>query len=121
MKSKIKFFSSAAILLAVLAVPATVSLAAGFAPPNVPGLPGGTITEIVTAVMNWLLVLVGIFGVIGFAIAGILYLISAGDETKAGTAKNAMMFSIIGVIVAILGLVIIKAAQSMLGGQSTTF
>jgi len=32
-----------------------------------------------------------------------------------------MMYSIIGVIVALIGLVIIKAVQGMLGGTSTTF
>ncbi len=120
MKNKIKASLSVAIA-ALMAIPATVSLAAGFTPPTGTLLPEGTITQIVTGIMNWLLVLVGIFGVIGFAIAGILYLISAGDETKAEKAKNAMLYSIIGVIVAILGMVVIKAAQTMLGGQVTTY
>jgi len=84
-------------------------------------LPGGSITDIVTGIMNWLLMMVGIVGVIGFAIAGILYLTAAGDEGRIETAKNAMMYSIIGVIVALIGLVIIKAVQGMLGGTSTTF
>jgi hypothetical protein len=64
--------------------------------------------------MNWLLGLVGVIGVIGFAIAGILYLTAAGDETRMGTAKKAMTYSIIGVIIALAGLVIINATFHML-------
>lgn len=80
-------------------------------------LPGGTITEIIFNVMNWILVLVGIIGIIGFVIAGILYLTSAGDDSRAGTAKQAMTYCIIGIIVALMGYVIIQAADSMLRAQ----
>ncbi|KKP67126.1 MAG: hypothetical protein UR65_C0077G0011 [Candidatus Moranbacteria bacterium GW2011_GWE2_35_164] len=71
--------------------------------------------------MTWILGMVGFLGVIGFAIAGILYLTSAGDEDRIGTAKKAMTWSIVGVIVALLGVVIIKAADSMLQGKSSEF
>jgi len=81
------------------------------------GLPGGTIYEIIRGVMMWLLALVGIIGVIGFVIAGILYLTAAGDSSKAETAKNAMTYSIIGVIVALMGFVIIQAVDAMLGAD----
>ncbi|MFA6383644.1 MAG: hypothetical protein WCX17_04470 [Parcubacteria group bacterium] len=74
--------------------------------------------NIIKGIMNWLLALVGILGVIGFAIAGILYLTAAGDEDRIKTAKSAMTYSIIGVIIALLGLVIIRAAASMIGGSS---
>lgn len=92
-----------------------------YAPPADTTLPGGSITEIVKKFMSWILGMVGFLGVIGFAIAGILYLTSAGDEDRIGTAKKAMTWSIVGVIVALLGVVIIKAADSMLGGQSSEF
>ena len=85
------------------------------------GLPGGTITNIVTMIMQWLLALVGIVGVIGFAIAGIWYLTAAGDEDRISTAKRAMLYSIIGVIVALLGYVILQAAASMLWGDTNNF
>ncbi|MFC1623220.1 pilin [Patescibacteria group bacterium] len=84
-------------------------------------LPDGTITGIVTNVMKWMLGLVGVFGIIGFAIAGIFYLTAAGDEDKMNKGKNGMIWSIIGVIVALLGYVIIQAVDAMLGGESTTF
>lgn len=81
-------------------------------------LPGGSIFNIITNILDWLLALIGVIGVIGFAIAGILYLTSAGDEGRIETAKKAMTYSIIGVIVAISGLVIIYAASNMLSGFS---
>lgn len=78
------------------------------------GLPGGGIMDIIINIMEWLLILIGIIGVIGFVIAGILYLTAAGDDSKAGTAKQAMTYSIIGVIVGLMGYVIIQAVDAML-------
>ena len=85
------------------------------------GLPTGTITGIVISVMQWILVILGAIGVIGFVVAGIIYLTSAGDDNRIGTAKKAMLYSIIGVIVGLMGYVIIQAVNQMLGGNSTTF
>ncbi|HBP00722.1 MAG: hypothetical protein UY41_C0045G0006 [Candidatus Moranbacteria bacterium GW2011_GWE1_49_15] len=85
------------------------------------GLPQGSILDIMTSLMNWLLIVVGILGVIGFIIAGILYLTAAGDEGQIGKAKTAMIYSIVGVVVALLGLIIIRAVQALLGGNSTSF
>lgn len=118
MKNKIKYISSA-ISAAALSAPA---LALAQFQSNAGGgtnLPGGSIFGIIKNIMNWLLALVGILGVIGFAIAGILYLTAAGDEERIKMAKSAMMMSIIGVIVALLGVVILKAAETMLGGTGT--
>lgn len=79
-----------------------------------------SISVLAKTIMQWILSLVGILGVIGFAIAGILYLIAAGDEGKVENAKNAMIYSIIGIIVALVGLIVVNAVASMLGG-STSF
>ncbi|HFC76711.1 MAG TPA: hypothetical protein ENJ27_00585 [Candidatus Moranbacteria bacterium] len=101
-------------------VVAPVSIFA-YDPPANTTLPGGSVTNIVSNIMTWILGLVGFLGVIGFAISGILYLTAAGDEDRITTAKRAMTWSIVGVIVALLGVVIIKAANSMLGGTSSDF
>jgi cytochrome bd-type quinol oxidase subunit 2 len=78
------------------------------------GLPNATVYEIVTNILSWLLTIVGVVGVIGFAIAGIMYLTSTGEEAKIKTAKSAMVNSIIGVIVAICGVVVLLAVDTML-------
>jgi len=118
MKIKIKSLASAISVMA-LTVPALAM--AQFQPPSGTNLPQGTISGIVKNIMNWMLGIVGILGVIGFAIAGILYLTAAGDEDRIATAKKAMTWSIVGVVVALLGLVILRAVEAMLGGSSTTF
>jgi hypothetical protein len=117
MRNKVKNIVYAGASLALLA-PALVGAQISIPDGN---LPRGTILGIITGVMNWLLAAVGIFGVIGFAIAGILYLTSAGDETRMQTAKNAMIYSIIGIIVALAGVVALTAVKTMLGGDNSTF
>ena len=84
-------------------------------------LPSGTITNIITNFMKWALALLGVFAVIGFVIAGIMYLISAGNENMQEKAKKAMIYSIVGVIVGLLGYVIMQAVETWLGGTGTTF
>ena len=91
----------------------------GFANAASAGTPTGSIIGIITATMNWLLAILGFLGIIGFVIAGILYLTAAGDEDQIGKAKNAMMYSIIGVIVALLGFVIIQAVEAWLGTSAS--
>jgi len=68
--------------------------------------------------MLWALGLLGFFAVIGFVISGIMYLVAAGDEDQQKKAKKAMYYSITGVIVGLIGLVVIYAVQKMLGAQS---
>ncbi len=116
-KTKIKKIAYS-IPTAVLVAPVMVL---AYEPPANTTLPGGSLTQIISNIMTWLLTIVGFLGIIGFAIAGILYLTAAGDEDRIATARRAMTWSIVGVIVALLGVVIIRAANSMLGGHSSDF
>jgi hypothetical protein len=116
MKNKIKRLG-AAISVMSAAMPALVM--AAYQEPAGTGLPTASISNIIIGIMNFLLTAVGIIGVIGFAIAGILYLTAAGEEDKIKKAKSAMLFSIIGVIVALAGVVALRAARTMLGGSSS--
>lgn len=84
------------------------------------GLSQETADVIVGGFMTWLLVFVGFISIIAFIIAGILYLTAAGDDKQIGTAKTAMKWSIIGVIVALMGYVVIIAVDYWLNGSSTT-
>lgn len=72
---------------------------------------------IISNIVFWLLGTLEAISLIAFIIAGILYLTAAGDETRAGKAKKAMTYSILGVIVGLSGFVIFKAAIYLLGGQ----
>ena len=101
--------------VAVLTVPAMA--AAQFQKPAGTGLPENTLSAIVQNAMYWLLWLVGIAGVIAFVFAGLLYLTAAGDETRISKAKSAMLYSIIGIVVALSGLVALQFAQGLIGGE----
>lgn len=80
-------------------------------------LPGAPVIDIIANILFWLLAVLGIIGVIGFVISGLLYLTSAGNEGQIETAKRAMKYSIIGVIVGLAGLVVIQAVYFMLNGD----
>lgn len=82
------------------------------------GLPDGSIMGIIVNILNWLLAILGIVGIIGFVISGILYLTAFGDSKQAETAKSAMKYSIMGIVVGLAGYVIMKAVFAMLNAQS---
>lgn len=83
------------------------------------GLPAGSVFRIITNILVWLLGLFGIIGILGFLISGIIYLTAAGDEDRMGYAKRAMQYSIIGVIVGLIGFVIIQAIDYALNTYSS--
>lgn len=83
------------------------------------GLPGGSIMGIAVNILSWLLGLFGVIGILGFLISGIIYLTAAGDEDRMGYAKRAMQYSIIGVIVGLVGFVVIQAVDYALNTYSS--
>lgn len=93
----------------------------GICVPADTGLSSASIFSILKSFMNWLLTIFGIIAIAAFVISGIQYLTAAGDESQAETAKRNMQYSIIGIIVALSGLVIINAVSTLLGGNSSTF
>jgi len=81
-------------------------------------LPKKPLYNIISDIAFWLLAIFGFIAIIGFVISGIMYLIAAGDEDRQEQAKRAMYYSITGVIVGLVGLVVIYAVTSFLGGSS---
>lgn len=57
---------------------------------------------IITKIANIIAIFVGIAAVIVIIIAGIQYMVSTGDPTKVNNAKNAIIYAIVGLIVALL-------------------
>ncbi len=82
------------------------------------GLPTSRVENVIAVVMQWILSLVGIVAVAAFAISGLMYLTSAGDEDQAKRAKKALIYSVIGVIVALSGLIILGAIDRALRGHA---
>lgn len=86
--------------------------------PSATNLPDSDVITIVTNIMYWILGIFGFLAIIAFAISGIQYILSVGDEKSIDTAKRSMKWSIIGVVVALSGLVIIYAVDRMLRANS---
>ena len=80
-------------------------------------LPDASLSEIISGTMDWLLAIVGFIAIIGFVISGIMYLTAAGNDSQIKTAKEAMKWSIVGVIVALVGYVVILAVDMWLNAE----
>lgn len=61
-----------------------------------------TLNNIVTTVVNLLSVLVGLAAVIMIIVGGFKYITSGGDSSKAGTAKNTIVYAVIGLVIVAL-------------------
>lgn len=84
------------------------------------GLPNNSngIAGVLTNVLKWLLAIVGTLAIIAFVVSGIQYLVSAGDEKSIETAKRNLTYSIVGVVVALSGLIILTTINMVLSGQA---
>jgi hypothetical protein len=123
-KKKIIFFSAGAFLLSVFLIFQGHNVLAqtqqGWNPDELRqfNLPEAAVSEIITNILYWILGIFSTIAIIAFAVSGIQYLMSAGNEGMIDKAKTHMVWSIVGVIVGLSGLVIIYAVQAALGAQS---
>lgn len=76
-------------------------------PGNTPATVTGT-GGLVTTVINIMLFIVGILSVIMIIYSGIRYVTSRGDSGQVGNAKNTLMYSIIGLIIALVAYALVN-------------
>lgn len=86
-------------------------------PTNV-GLPQGTLAGVISNFTNWILGIFGFLAIISFVVSGIMYFVSAGDDRQQEKAKKQMQWSIIGVVIGLIGLVIVYAVDALLRGST---
>ncbi len=67
-----------------------------------------TLLEILTNVLNFLLSVVGIIAIIMLVIGGLLYLLSGGDEDRMKQGKSIVVYSLIGITIALSALVLVN-------------
>jgi len=67
-----------------------------------------SISEVGINILNFLLRTVGIIAIISLVIAGVIYMLSAGDTKRAELAKRAMQASIVGIILVMSGMIVVK-------------
>lgn len=85
--------------------------------PSGTGLSEKSIVEILTSFISWILGIFGFIAILGFIISGLQYIFATGDEGMVETAKRNMKYSIIGVIVALSGWIVIKAVDTLLSAS----
>ena len=78
-----------------------------------------TITTIIFNVMQWLLLIVTFVAIIGFVISGIMY-ITAGGSDRADDARKWLTYSIIGIVVALVGYIVIRFISDFYAGGLQT-
>lgn len=116
MTKKNRKYIPAVLLLAALAI-AQKAGAQGIQLPYNVGLPSASLSAVIAGVARWLLGIFGFLAIISFIISGTMYFLAVGDEKEMDKAKKQMQWSIIGVVVGIMGLVIIMAVDQMLRGS----
>lgn len=62
---------------------------------------------IITKIANIIALIVGVAAVIVIIIAGIQYMLSTGDATKVNNAKNAILYAVVGLVVAVFARTIV--------------
>ena len=75
-----------------------------------------TLSEAVVVIILYLLSLIGLVALLFIVFAGIKYMLSAGDEEKMKSAKNAFSSAVVGLSVALLGYGILSVIDFILNG-----
>ena len=76
--------------------------------------------SIFSRVTNILLFLVGAISVIMLIIGGIRYVISGGDQAQVTSAKNTILYAIVGIVVAFLAYAAVNFVTQALAGTNAT-
>ena len=72
------------------------------------GRGAGALTNIIERIINILLFLIGVIAVIMIIIGGIRYVTSNGDSAQTTSAKNTILYAVVGVVVAIMAYAIVN-------------
>jgi len=113
MSNRTKISAGSAASFSLLAS-AFSAYAQSVALPQGTGLPSGNLTSVIANVTNWFLGIFGFLAIISFIVSGIMYFLSAGDDKQQEKAKNQMQWSIIGVVIGLIGLIVIYTVDFLL-------
>lgn len=75
---------------------------------------GTNVSTYVNTLMSYIIGLVCVIAILGFLISAVMYFTAAGDEEKITKANSAMTYSIIGVVVALVGFVVLNVVNNFL-------
>ena len=85
---------------------------------NLKALNGGTANDTLIAtvggIINAIIAVIGVVAVIMLVIAGFRYTVSGGDAKAVETAKNQIMYAIIGIVICVLAFAIVTFVVNQL-------
>ena len=135
MKSIIQKFARSLLLIPVVLLGLSVAPVAGAAcSPNDLSIAGGANcaqgnsqpadlfggdNSIFRRITNILLFLVGAISVIMLIIGGIRYVISGGDQNQVTSAKNTILYAIVGIVIAFLAYAAVNFVTTQLAAGTT--
>jgi cytochrome bd-type quinol oxidase subunit 2 len=69
---------------------------------------GQKLTSLIKTIINLITIIVGIVSVIMIIVGGLKYITSAGDSNKATSAKNTIVYAVIGLVVVAFAQIIVR-------------
>jgi len=72
------------------------------------GTSGDTVSAFVQSIVNILLFIAGIISVVVIVVSGLRFVLSNGDASAVSKAKNAIIYAVIGLVVAIMAYAIVN-------------
>lgn len=113
-----KKITSLVILLALFAGARIVSAdwQVGLYSAGLYGLPDNSVTNIIDNTLLWILRIFTLLAVISFVVTGIMFLMSGSNTAMAEKAKAGVGYSIIGIVVGLIGYIVIIFVDSWLWG-----
>lgn len=81
---------------------------------------GPTVQSVVAKVVNILSFVVGVVAVIMVIVGGIKYVTSSGDSNNVNSAKNTILYAIVGLVVAVMAQILVKYVLNTVAPATTT-
>jgi hypothetical protein len=78
---------------------------------------GKGVMGVIAAVISILSLAIGIIAVIMIIIAGFKYVTSGGDANRVSSAKNTLLYAIVGIVIAALAQIIVKYVLDQSAGK----
>lgn len=72
------------------------------------------VSTVLLNALNFLLQIFGLLAIIGIVVSAIMYVSALGDEKQIQRAKKSLSYSIIGIVIALGGMIVIKTLIKML-------
>ncbi len=72
------------------------------------GNPQKGLNDVIATVVNLLSIIVGVVAIIMIIIGGLKYVTSAGDPAKIGSAKNTVIYALVGLVIVALAQTIVR-------------